>query len=327
MATWIDPETGDVYDLGDYSDYGGQVWADEPFYYDDWGTGSTADGDMAGLAPLYYDDWGTGSTADGGMAGSYPFVPSGDYSSPDRGFSLSGLINRLLGGTTSGTTSGTPSGGILGAVSKLFSGGTLTDADFRALGTGLGGLGNAVQAWGGADDTPRLPDWYVDRAVGALDAAQKLPAYSPYERKLWSDMNATERQGFTNPYAQTVLDDIETQRGVDRNTLNAKSAMTGAFGGSRNLIERDLLDRRYDKARQNAMFSAFDTARTGYGQDWDRGAKESQFGFAAPLEQQGAVAKTLAAVKPGQEKEATNAWDKLGYTLTGLGGAVAGRLF
>jgi len=89
--------------------------------------------------------------------------------------------------------------------------------------------------------------------IGALQGAAQ--GYDP-----------TSAQGFMNPYQQQVIDQalqqINRQKDIQQQSLQAQAARAGAFGGSRDAIQRAELERSTQQTRNQAILSAL---QQGYG--------------------------------------------------------------
>lgn len=234
MATWVDPYTGDIYEYDDGGSYSEGDWMPSDGMYAD----NSYTDDYSWL-PQYYDDWGTGSTASGDMAGSSPFVPSGEYSSPG-GMDWLGGLSRFLfgsGGASSALGAGS-TGGLLGSI-------TTPQALTTGLGALLGGMSGSKQTgtqtvtqepWSGQQ--PYLSDLF-GRAQGAVDQAMARP--SDYELNATAKMNQfIQNQDATNPYfgqnnphLQQQIDyaNQDVMRGIQP-MMNAANRASGSFGNS-----------------------------------------------------------------------------------------------
>jgi len=89
--------------------------------------------------------------------------------------------------------------------------------------------------------------------IGALQGAAQ--GYDP-----------SSAQGFMNPYQQQVIDQalqqINRQKDIQQQSLQAQAARAGAFGGSRDAIQRAELERSTQQTRNQAILSAL---QQGYG--------------------------------------------------------------
>ena len=141
---------------------------------------------------------------------------------------------------------GTDVGGIAGAAAPRM---TQAEKELAAAGTTTGGVAGAAASG-------------LQGGIGALSAAQQAltgtsAAYSP----------AAQIGQFMNPYQQQVIDEaikqINRQGDIARQNIQAQAVRAGAFGGSREGIQRAELERNLAEQRNAAIVGAL---QQGYGQ-------------------------------------------------------------
>jgi hypothetical protein len=250
-----------------------------------------------------------------------------------------------------GTVDPVASSGMFGKVgdilSKVLAGGTLSAGEKRLAGL-LGGAGGAALKGffgSGKGDTVStdIAAWMKPYAVAAASGASNLPAYTSFYDAIsqpyttdWTGLTAAQRTAQMNPYLQGVLDpalaELRKQNALETNKLNATSAVRGAFGGTRNLLEQNLLGQRLDKGiadtTAKGYFDAYNNAMGAYEANQKESMEDWTKTFSGAIAKQGAVADTLKAFIPGAVSRSTtdeqNTWDKIGTGLVAAGGAIAG---
>lgn len=133
----------------------------------------------------------------------------------------------------------------------------------------------------------------VGRFNGQYDQIKSLygDASQPYNNT-YTASNVTPQSfmnanitGYMNPYLEASLQpqikDIQEQGAIDQNSLNARAAGSGNFGGSRQALLNDLLqrrnDRRVDDLRSSGYNTAFNNAQNAYTSDATRDLQAQEF--------------------------------------------------
>lgn len=285
-------------------------------------SGDVVDSDYAGeWGPLKgdpnYEDWSSGAL-DTGAWGPLDYEP--------------GYTGWVEGDSATGAGAG--------VLDWLKQATGMSGADLAKLGV-FGGL-KAGQVFGGTGPSNTTtqsytqPAWYTDAAKATLLKGMQLPEYKSFLTQPGALQRTTDLAPYINPYIKASLDPtiarLEDVSARDINALNARAATTGAFGGSRNILEQNLTKERRDKAiaeaTGGAYSEAFKNAQTAFGADRTTSYDDWLNQFKSPYQQAGSMATTLAAVKPeatisrtGTESQG-NAWDKLyglGTQLYGFG--------
>lgn len=294
-----------------YPDYTGMTDEELLQFLGDWGEGT---GPMNG-----YDDQGNFVGFDPGTF--TPSDTSGGY---------------IGGGGTGGSTGGTGLSGLLSSLGL----GNLSPAQLAALGLSIPALGSIFGDEGDPGSTTvtqELPPWYTDAAKGAIGDALYLPDYESFMQVPGALLSEADLAPYMNNYIDATLNPQLVRMGEDfareGNQLDASAVKTGAFGGSRNVLEHSLAqerqNKRVDEATNSAYSNAFNTAMGLAGQD--RGVIYQDFmnQFGNPYMQQDALNKTLGAVRPGTSQTTTgtaaegNPWDK----ILGIGSTLWGTMF
>ena len=178
------------------------------------------------------------------------------------------------------------------------------------LGSGLGTMGQALgalgvapgyvgQSSGAVGQAGRTIQGSYDPYVGApVYAAQQFDAAPSYTAQQFGDAPAYAAQGFDpssatsffNPYedvaVQQALSDIQRQGDIAANRQAASAVQAGAFGGSREGIQRAELDRTVLEQqartaagmRQAGYDAALQQAQASFENQQRRAQAESQFG-------------------------------------------------
>lgn len=262
-----------------------------------------------------------------------------NYGSTDTG--SWGDLGTGSGGTGSGSGAGSnvfPVGDTGSGLSGLFSG--LSVSDLTKLGVlGTTAVGSVLDGQTPASTTTvntDLPDWYTQAAQSTILKGMAAPEYTTFMDQPGALQRTTDLSSYISPYVQATLDPTLTQLGQDYSragdTLDANASKTGAFGGSRNILEQSLLNDSYLKAKTGATANAYGTAYTNaqsaYGKDQSIQYDDWINQYKSPLQTAGVMATTLGAVKPEGVKTTTSStdtgstWDQLyglGTQLYGLG--------
>lgn len=137
-------------------------------------------------------------------------------------------------------------------------------------------------------------------------------------------------QAFMNPYQQAVIDEsirqINRQGDITRQGLQAQAAKAGAFGGSRDLIQRGMLERSLMGQRNAAITSAL---QQGYG----AAQQQAQQAFEQQQQRQLQAAQAMAAAGTqygqlgAQQANIYGQQSQLGQQLGQGIGALAGQQF
>ena len=155
---------------------------------------------------------------------------------------------------------------------------------------------------GATSSSTNIADWFdtLQQGLGTTLSAgdgswSDLSGYLAGGTGQFTDLDPTELASYMNPYVNSVLTPQLTRMSEDflrgENARQAKAGMVGAFGGERDLIERNLAGERYDKAvneaTANAYSNAFTNAQAMFGQDrsaqqWGANATANLFGLLKP---------------------------------------------
>jgi len=137
-------------------------------------------------------------------------------------------------------------------ISQMTQSGQLATAGVPLIGLGAQGLGNAQNM------ANRYSQANMDYSMDTLGQATKAlagatGAYDP-------SMVATSFKDFKNPYQQQVIDEamrqIDRQGDISRQNLQAQATRAGAFGGSREGVQRAELDRALAEQKNAAIVGA-----------------------------------------------------------------------
>jgi len=129
------------------------------------------------------------------------------------------------------------------------------------LGQAYGGQG--YKAFLNADEVARSMSQYANAAGAGLGAlGQGVTAYTGAAQ----GYDPTSVSAYMNPYQQSVIDEamkqIDRQGQLQQQGLNAQAVRSGAFGGSREGIQRQELNRNLAETKNAAILSAL---QQGYG--------------------------------------------------------------
>jgi hypothetical protein len=129
-----------------------------------------------------------------------------------------------------------------------------------------------------AETTPNLPTYQVAGMSGAQQQAltqgqQGIGAYMPYLTGAagmlggaTQQFNQADAQRFMNPYQQQVIDQslqqINRQGDIARQNLQAQAVRAGAFGGSREGIQRAELERGLSEQRNQTIMGGLQQGYT-----------------------------------------------------------------
>lgn len=137
-------------------------------------------------------------------------------------------------------------------------------------------------------------------------------------------------QGFMNPYQQQVIDEslrqINRQGDIARQEMQAQAVRSGAFGGSREGVQRAELERGLAGQRNAAITNAL---YQGYGQ----AQQQAQQAFEAQQGRQGTAGAQIAALSPmygniaAQQAGILGQQSQLGQALGQGIGSLAGQQF
>lgn len=109
--------------------------------------------------------------------------------------------------------------------------------------------------------------------TGPISTDQSLTAYQMEGPGSWTDENVSNK--YMSPYMQGVIDISKREAERDYlkqvNALNAKAMSAGAFGGSRQALERSEMQRNYNEQLQDlqvrGLQQAYESGRSQYGQE------------------------------------------------------------
>lgn len=167
----------------------------------------------------------------------------------------------------------------------------------QVAGQGIGLIGTGAQQLQGAQQASQL-------GIGSLGQAAQM--YNP-----------SAAQQFMNPYQQAVIDEsmrqINRQGDIARQNLQAQAVRAGAFGGSREGVQRAELERALSEQRNAAIVGALSSG-------YQNAAQQAQQAFEQQQQRQLAQAQ-------GYQQAATTQ-GQLGGSLAGLSslyGNVAGQ--
>jgi hypothetical protein len=154
----------------------------------------------------------------------------------------------------------------------------------NVAGSGMGYIGQGNQALVNAQDMARqssqadlgASQGMMLQSVGQAQQAINQPGFGQAENTLQSGIGALEgaaqgfdpssAQAFMNPYQQQVIDEsmrqIDRQGAIQQQGLNAQAVRAGAFGGSREGIQRQELNRNLAETKNAAITNAL---QQGYG--------------------------------------------------------------
>jgi hypothetical protein len=129
-----------------------------------------------------------------------------------------------------------------------------------------------------AETTPQLPNYQIAGLSGAQQTAltqgqQGIGAYMPYLTGAagmlggaTQQFNQADAQRFMNPYQQQVIDQslqqINRQGDIARQNLQAQAVRSGAFGGSREGIQRAELERGLAEQRNQTILGGLQQGYT-----------------------------------------------------------------
>lgn len=330
---------GDEFDFGSWGTGDGEFGGGDDFgtgnFGFDWGYG---DGDFGGGDVFDMSDEELMNLINSNESEYGPVIPGSDVGpspyGPGDNESIYGPTIPGGGGSIGG---GGGSSGWMGNLLSSLGLGNLTAAQLAALGLSIPALGSIFGDPGDPGSTTvtqELPPWYTDAAKGAIGDALYLPDYESFMQMPGALLSEADLAPYMNNYIDATLNPQLVRMGEDfareGNQLDASAVKTGAFGGSRNVLEQSLAqerqNKRVDEATSNAYSQAFNSAMNLAGQD--RGVIYQDFmnQFQNPYMQQDALNKTLGSVRPGASTTQTgtapesNPWDKLlGLGLTGWG--------
>lgn len=150
-------------------------------------------------------------------------------------------------------------------------------------------IGQGAQQFGGAQQA-------LQQGIGALGGAAQ--AYDP-----------SRVQQFMNPYQQQVIDEsirqINRQGDISRQNLQAQATRAGAFGGSREGVQRAELERALSEQKNAAIVG-------GLSQGYQSAAQQAQQAFEQQQGRQLAQGQALG--------QAASTQGQLGSSLAGLSG-------
>lgn len=154
----------------------------------------------------------------------------------------------------------------------------------QALQAGTSALGEATNVLRGADTRAQFgaAQQATNLGIGSLMGAAQ--GYNPYSAQM-----------FMNPYQQAVIEEslreINRQGDIARQGLQAQAVRAGAFGGSREGIQRAELERGLSQTRNQAIINAL---QQGYG------AAQSQAQQSFEQQQQRQLAQAQGFANMGQ---------------------------
>ena len=160
------------------------------------------------------------------------------------------------------------------------------------------------------------------QGIGALQGAAQ--AYDP-----------NSAQGFMNPYQQQVIDasmrQIDRQNAIAQQGVQAQAAQAGAFGGSRDAIQRAEMQRNAADQKNSVIANLMNQGYT-QAQAQAQTAFEQQQGrqlqAGSAIGQAGATQGSLAAQQAGVGQSGANLQGQLASSQAGLGsqvGSLAGQ--
>lgn len=155
----------------------------------------------------------------------------------------------------------------------------------QRIGTAAGGLLDFAQGTQGLGQLADYAPQFMAQ-MGGMD--QFIPGYSQQAIDA-STIDMNDIQAFANPYAEGVLDTgmrrLDEAYNASQNDIGARAAAAGAFGGSREAVQRNMLDEdRMNAASDMASQIAYDS-----------------YGIGAQLAGQNAAAQTAALQAAGND--------------------------
>lgn len=161
-----------------------------------------------------------------------------------------------------------------------------------AVTSGLGAAQQATDAMRAAGEPISKVGALAERAGEGRDLLGMGVAGLQQARGMYDPSMA---QGFMNPYQQQVIDEsirqINRQGDIARQNLQAQAVKAGAFGGSREGIQRAELERALTEQRNNAITGAL---YQGYGQ----AQQQAQQAFENQQARQGSASAQIAGIAP-----------------------------
>lgn len=155
----------------------------------------------------------------------------------------------------------------------------------EALRSGTATMGEAANILRGADTRGQFAAAQQASNLGIGSLLGSAQGFNPYSA-----------QAFMNPYTQAVigqsLDEINRQGDIARQNLQAQAVRAGAFGGSREGIQRAELERGLAQTRNQAIISAL---QQGYGS----AQQQAQQAFEQQQQRQMAQGQGLANIGQG----------------------------
>lgn len=266
--------------------------------------------------------------------------------------------NQFLAAQQAMSNAGQAAAGVTGGIGQLTSGfDLLGQAGQRALmsdlttrlepayqdvATGINALAAAQTLAGQSAQANLMPATAaLTTGIGGLGTAQQLGLqsrfadFAPSQRMLEQAQFTPEAtQQFMNPYQQQVIDEavkqINRQGQLAQQNLAAQSVRTGAFGGTREGVQRAELERNLAETRNAAIVNAL---QQGYGQAqqaaMQSAAQRANVGTtlgqqAAQQAQLGQALSQLYGQQAAQQGSLGQALGQLGVQQAGLGQSAAG---
>ena len=211
----------------------------------------TPDYEVAGMAP---DQLAALQMGRQGIGAYQPYMTAATQGVATGSKTLGEAADVLRGADTRGqfTAAQTAMNQAAVPISQMTQSGQLATAGIPLIGLGAQGLGNA-QNMANRYSQANM-DYSMDtlgQATSALSGA--TGAYDP-------SMVATSFKDFKNPYQQQVIDEsirqINRQGDISRQNLQSQAARAGAFGGSREGVQRAELDRALAEQKNAAIVGA-----------------------------------------------------------------------
>lgn len=192
-----------------------------------------------------------------------------------------------------------------------------TRGQFAAAQEALNQAATPIQQMGGLAQQAGAGTGLIGQGIAGLQGATRM--YDP-----------SMAQSFMNPYQQQVIDEamrqINRQGDIARQDLQAQATRSGAFGGSREGVQRAELERglagQRNAAITNALFQGYNTAQ-----------QQAQQAFEAQQGRQGQASAQIANFAPmygqiaGQQANILGTQSQLGQALGQGIGSLAGQQF
>ena len=172
----------------------------------------------------------------------------------------------------------------------------------------------------------------MSQSVGQAQQAINQPGFGQAQDTLQSGIGALQgaaqgydpasAQAFMNPYQQQVIDEsmrqIDRQGAIQQQGLNAQAVRSGAFGGSREGIQREELNRNLSETKNAAITNAL---QQGYGMSQQQAQQafeqqqQRQLGQAQGLQGAAGQAGALASQQAGLGMQAAQYAGSVGQNI------------